>query len=119
VKSLAELKELREKFNKELEADAEKSQIIIGFGTCGIAAGAREIFTAVQAEVEERELDVNISQAGCIGLCEKEPLLDIKLPGEDRITYGNVSVDDVNKIINEHVIDGKIVEDLAIARLED
>jgi NADP-reducing hydrogenase subunit HndB len=119
VESLAELRDYREKFNKELEENVNKPQIIIGFGTCGIAAGAKDILAAVQSEVEEQELDVNISQTGCVGLCEKEPLLDVKLPGEDRITYGNLSVDDVSKIIKEHVNDGKIVEDLAIARLEE
>ncbi|SJZ38227.1 (2Fe-2S) ferredoxin domain-containing protein [Selenihalanaerobacter shriftii] len=119
MESLAKLKESREKFSKELELVSEKPQIIIGFGTCGIAAGARKILTAIETEVEERELDVAVSQTGCIGLCEKEPLVDIKLPGEDRVTYGNLSVDDVEKIIAEHVIEGKVVENLAIARLED
>lgn len=119
MESLAELKEFREKFSEELETAVEKPQIIIGLGTCGIAAGAREIFAAVQDEVEEQGLDVTISQTGCIGLCEREPLLDVKLPGEDRITYGNLSEDDVKQIITEHVIEGEIVEDLAIAKLED
>lgn len=121
MKSLKELKELRESLQKDMSArdNTEKPKIIIGMGTCGIAAGARNILKAVLAEIEKRELDVNVTQTGCIGMCEKEPLLDIKLPGKDRITYGNLEEKDVKKIIIEHVINGNMVEELAIARFEE
>jgi len=121
VKSLKELKELRESLQKDMSArdNTDKPKIIIGMGTCGIAAGARNILKAVLDEIEKRELDVNVTQTGCIGMCEKEPLLDIKLPGKDRITYGNLEEKDVKKIILEHVINGNMVEELAIARFEE
>src|SRR5690554_2448206 len=121
MKSLEELRKLREELQKEMLArDSEgKTKIVIGMGTCGIAAGAREILQAVLQEVEKRNLDVVVSQTGCIGMCEKEPLLDVQLPGKDRITYGNVTEEAVQKIIVEHVINGNIVEDLVVARLEE
>lgn len=121
MKSLKELKELRETLQKEMSArnSEDKVKIIIGMGTCGIAAGARNILQAVLKEIEKRELDIVVTQTGCIGMCEKEPLLDVQLPGKERITYGNLVEKDVEKIIVEYVINGKIVEDLAIARFEE
>lgn len=121
MKSLEELKKLREELQKEMLARNSKgrTKIVIGMGTCGIAAGAREVLQAVLQEIEKRKLDVVVSQTGCIGMCEKEPLLDVQLPGKDRITYGNVTKEDVQRIIVEHVINGNIVEDLVVARLEE
>ncbi|RCW54237.1 MULTISPECIES: (2Fe-2S) ferredoxin domain-containing protein [Halanaerobium] len=118
MKSLAELKELRNKVQKEMKKrdQGTRAEIIVGMGTCGIAAGARDILKAVLAEVEKRDLDVRVTQTGCIGMCEKEPLIDVKLPGKERITYGNLSEADVQKIITEHVVNGNIVSDLVIAR---
>ncbi|MEC9489313.1 MAG: (2Fe-2S) ferredoxin domain-containing protein [Halanaerobiales bacterium] len=118
MKSLAELKELRNKVQKEMKKrdQGTKAEIIVGMGTCGIAAGARDILKAVLAEIEKRDLDVRVTQTGCIGMCEKEPLIDVKLPGKKRITYGNLSESDVKKIISEHVVNGKVVTDLVIAR---
>ncbi len=118
MKSLAELKELRNKVQKEMKKrdQGTRAEIIVGMGTCGIAAGARDILKAVLAEVEKRDLDVRVTQTGCIGMCEKEPLIDVKLPGKEKITYGNLSEADVQKIISEHVVNGNIVSDLVIAR---
>ncbi len=122
MKSLQELRELREKLQKDLEvrnSTANKPVIIVGMGTCGIAAGARNILKAVLKEIEKRNVEVTITQTGCIGMCEKEPLLDIQMPGKPRITYGNLSEEDVKRIIVEHVVNGHIVEDLAVARFEE
>ncbi|RAK07779.1 NADP-reducing hydrogenase subunit HndB [Halanaerobium saccharolyticum] len=118
MKSLAELKELRNKVQKEMKKrdQGTKAEIIVGMGTCGIAAGARDILKAVLAEIEKRDLDVRVTQTGCIGMCEKEPLIDVKLPGKKRITYGNLSEADVQKIISEHVVNGNVVTGLVIAR---
>ena len=121
MKSLAELKELRNKVQKEMKKrdQGTRAEIIVGMGTCGIAAGARDILKAVLAEIEKRDLDVRVTQTGCIGMCEKEPLIDVKLPGKEKITYGNLSEADVQKIISEHVVNGNIVTDLVIARHRD
>ena len=121
MKSLDELRELKDKLQKDINMREDKDQpeIIVGMGTCGISAGARKILQTVVEEVDKRDLDVKITQTGCIGMCEKEPLLDVKLPQKQRITYGNLTPEDVRKIVIEHVINGNIVEDLVIARLDE
>jgi NADP-reducing hydrogenase subunit HndB len=118
MKTLEDLKKLREKIKSEgnIRHDAE-TQIIIGMGTCGIAAGAREVMTAVMDEVSKRDLkDVQIRQTGCIGMCEKEVLLDVVRPNEPRVTYGKVKAKDVPKIREQHVMNGNIINDLVIAK---
>lgn len=121
MKSLEELKDLRQKVQREMDArdNSEKPKIIIGMGTCGIAAGAREILKAVMEEIKKRDIKATVTQTGCIGMCEKEPLMDVKLPDDERITYGNLEPSDVKQIIVEHVINGNIVQDKVIARMNN
>lgn len=121
MKSLEELRRLRETLQQDMLArnGDGNPRIIVGMGTCGIAAGAREVMQAIMQQVRERNITVTISQTGCIGMCEKEPLLDVQLPGKGRITYGHVTPKDVERIIVQHVINGQIVEDLVVARLEE
>ena len=96
-------------------------------GTCGIAAGAREVMKAVLDELAVRHLtDVQVQQTGCIGMCEKEVLVDVVRPGEPRITYGKVKPADVKKIkpadvkkiIAEHVVNGRVVQELVVGKIE-
>ncbi len=119
IKSLEDLRKI--KAESQLQTKARKSndtQIIIGMGTCGIAAGAREVMTAVLEELAKRNLNnVSVLQTGCIGMCQKEPLMDIVRPGEDRVTYGPVYPTDVPRIIAEHLVNGNIVEDLVVAKI--
>ncbi|MFY9188270.1 MAG: (2Fe-2S) ferredoxin domain-containing protein [bacterium] len=97
---------------------SSETQIIVGMGTCGIAAGAREVMTAILEELAKRNLNVNILQTGCIGMCQMEPLVDVVRPNEERITYGNVTPRDIPRIIGQHVVNGQIVEDLVIGRTD-
>ena len=119
IKSLEDLRKI--KAESQLQTKARKSndtQVIIGMGTCGIAAGAREVMTAVLEELAKRNLNnVSVLQTGCIGMCQKEPLMDIVRPGEDRVTYGPVYPSDVPRIIAEHLVNGNIVEDLVVAKI--
>ncbi|MTI95583.1 MAG: (2Fe-2S) ferredoxin domain-containing protein [Firmicutes bacterium] len=118
MKSLADLKKIREQQQKIHEPEKlEQVNVIIGMGTCGIAAGARNVLAAVKDAVAEHGLQVNIIETGCIGMCEYEPLLDIQLVPEERITYGQVTPDLARKIIADHIANGQIVYDAAIARL--
>ena len=117
LKSLDDLRRLRAEAQREIETrEGGEVQIIVGMGTCGIAAGAREVMTAVLAELAKRNLKATVLQTGCIGMCEKEPLVDVIRPGEKRITYGHVTPRDVPRIIGEHVVNGRIVEDLVVGR---
>lgn len=112
--TLADLERYR---HQALSRVQQQPKVILGMGTCGIAAGAKEIMAALLAEIEAQELEVDIVKTGCIGMCEQEPLLDVELAGEDRVTYGKVTVELVRRIVAEHIIDGRIVEDAALARL--
>lgn len=120
MKSLADLHALRDKLKADIKLRKESgTKIIIGMGTCGIAAGAREVMAAVLEELARRHLtDVQVQQTGCIGMCEKEVLVDILRPGEPRITYGKVKPKDVPVIIADHVVNGMIVQELVVGKIE-
>ncbi|RCW42015.1 MULTISPECIES: ferredoxin [unclassified Halanaerobium] len=120
MKSFSELKEYQNEISEKKKNNQkidDKPEIIIGMGTCGIAAGAKKIRNAVVDVVKEKNLDVKITETGCIGMCEKEPLMDIKMPGMERVTYGEIEESDVKRIINKHVFEKKIVKEFAIARI--
>ncbi|MCD8198817.1 MAG: (2Fe-2S) ferredoxin domain-containing protein [Phascolarctobacterium sp.] len=120
MKTLADLHALRDKLKADIKLRKDEGTIIIvGMGTCGIAAGAREVMSAILDELAARKLnDVQVRQTGCIGMCEKEVLVDVIRPGEPRITYGKVKPEDVKKIIADHVVNGRIVEDLVVGKIE-
>jgi NADP-reducing hydrogenase subunit HndB len=115
--SREDLKALREETQAKLaKRDAETPKIFIGMGTCGVAAGAQAVYDAIVAELQEKNVQATVVQVGCIGMCVREPLVDIQLPGRERITYGNLKPDDIPRIIGDHLIKGEIVEDLVVAR---
>jgi len=121
LKTIEDLKRLRQQVQSETRVRNESSkQIIVGLGTCGIAAGAREVMSAVLDEIAKRKLeDITVRQTGCIGMCDKEVLVDIVLPGEPRITYGNVTTADIPRIIVEHVIHGHIIKDMVVGKFTE
>lgn len=120
LKSLDDLRKLREQVQGEItERFGGEVKIILGMGTCGIAAGAREVMTAILQELRSRNIQAAVTQTGCIGMCEREPLVDIIRPGEERITYGRVTPVDVKRLVAEHVVHGRVVEDLVVARFEE
>ena len=120
ISNLEELKKLREKSITDTAARKEgKFRVIIGLGTCGIAAGGRKIMEAAMEEIAKRGLkDVSVETTGCIGMCQNEPLMDIVRPGEPRVTYGNLKPEDVPRIIADHLVNGNIVEEKVIGRPE-
>jgi NADP-reducing hydrogenase subunit HndB len=118
LKSLEDLQNLREKLRGDIKARAETATTItVGMGTCGISAGAREVMHAVLAELEARGIDAHVVTVGCIGMCSKEPLVDIQQGDEPRITYGNVTPAMVPRIIEQHLIEGNVVEEWAVGRV--
>ena len=118
LKSLEELEKLRTRLQKDLDARVETSTTItVGMGTCGIAAGAREVMHAILAELDARDMDAHVTTVGCIGMCHKEPLVDIQQGDEPRITYGNVTPKMVPRIIEEHLVQGEVVEEWAVGRV--
>jgi NADP-reducing hydrogenase subunit HndB len=120
ITSLEDLRKIKEQAKDLTSArSGGKTRIIVGMGTCGIAAGARDVMTAILAELDKRGLkDVTVETTGCIGMCQKEPLVDIIRPGEPRITYGNVEPKDVARIVAEHLVNGNVVEDKVVGRTD-
>ena len=118
LKSLEDLQALRESVQKDIKARAETgTTITIGMGTCGIAAGAREVMHAVLAELDTRSIDAHVTTTGCIGMCSKEPLVDIQQGDEARVTYGNITPAMVPQLLDEHLVQGKVVTDWVVGRV--
>lgn len=116
MKTLAELQAIRDKKKAELNnretPDGNDIKIVVGMATCGIAAGARNTLKAITDELEARNLtNVKVSQTGCIGICKYEPIVDVILPGQEKVTYVHVDPERVKTIIANHVINGKVVEE--------
>ena len=122
MKSLEELAAIRDKMKQTVntrEAAHDSTRVVVGMATCGIAAGARPVLNAFVDEVAKRHLqNITVTQTGCIGMCEKEVLVDVVRPGEPRITYGKVKPADVKKIIAEHVVNGRVVQELVVGKIE-
>lgn len=117
VKSLDDLKRIREEALKkqQLRETSGKKEIIVGMGTVGIAAGARETLKVILEMIEKENLtDIIVRQTGNIGLDSFEPIVQILIPGEDKVTYGKVNPEMARRIITEHVIGGEIVTEYQI-----
>ena len=118
LKSLEELRQLRERVQGEMLARTQvNTTITVGMGTCGISAGAREVMHAVLAELDVRGIDAHVTTTGCIGMCSKEPLLDIQQGDEPRVTYGNVTPAMVPRLIDEHLVQGDVVAEWVVGRI--
>ena len=121
IKSLDELMKIKEKAVKDIQMrDTEKKgKIVVAMGTCGIAAGAKETLQAVVNELEKNGIDdVSVVQSGCMGLCDVEPTVEVIMEGNDPIIYGHVSPEQVTRIVDQHVKNGKVVSDLLIRKGE-
>jgi NADP-reducing hydrogenase subunit HndB len=118
INSLEELRALRQQLQKDVKARKEAATTItVGMGTCGIAAGAREVMAVLLDGLAERSLDAHVTTVGCIGMCSKEPLVDVLRGDEPKITYGNVTLDMVPRILEEHVAGGQVVDEWVVARV--
>jgi (2Fe-2S) ferredoxin len=110
-----DLAALRESLKNTIqERKAKEISITVGMGTCGQAAGAGETYQALERELAERGIAADLRSVGCIGMCVKEPLVDIQLPGAPRITYANVRPAQVPRLIEEHVLNGQVVTEWAL-----
>jgi len=116
----ADLKNIRDAKRKEIrrrDPMGKTTHVIIGLGTCGIKAGAKETFDAFLDEVDANDklqLEVTVTQTGCMKSCAAEPTVSVIAPDMEPTVYGNVKPDAVKRIVNEHIIGRKIVSDLVI-----
>ncbi|PKO07617.1 MAG: 2Fe-2S ferredoxin [Chloroflexi bacterium HGW-Chloroflexi-3] len=114
IKSIDDLKKIREEALKkqEMKSASGQKQIIVGMGTCGIAAGARDTMKAILEKIEKDNLSgIIVTQTGCIGVCEMEPIVQVQIGDAPKVTYGKVTKDIVARIVDEHVLAGSIVKE--------
>ena len=118
LRSVEELDRLRDTKQRTMQVESATGTVItVGMGTCGIAAGAKETFTAIREELARRGITARMGIAGCIGICVKEPLVDIQQAGKPRITYANVQPEMVPRLIEEQLVRGRPVKEWIIGRL--
>ena len=112
--TLADLRKLRDQKQKAMDKrDPSKkdAQVIVGMGTCGIAAGAKETFNAIIEELDAKGIThVLVRQTGCMGLCHSEPTVEVIVPQMPVVIYGNVNVETGKKIVNDHIINKHLID---------
>ncbi|NOZ25222.1 MAG: (2Fe-2S) ferredoxin domain-containing protein [Nitrospirae bacterium] len=117
--TVEDLKKIKEGYKAErtLREGAFRAKVTVHMGTCGLAAGAREIMNVILRELEKSgTTDVAVSTSGCAGLCSREPMITVQILDEPPVKYCDLNEEKTRRIVTEHVIGGKVVEDLALVR---
>ncbi|MBR3751139.1 MAG: (2Fe-2S) ferredoxin domain-containing protein [Clostridia bacterium] len=121
MKSIQELEAIRQRTLNtiNMRKDNQNTRVVVGMATCGIAAGARPVLLKFMDEVANRNLSgVTVSQTGCIGFCRLEPIVEVYSPDKEKVTYVKVNPDMVGRIITDHIVNGKVVEEYTIGYYE-
>ena len=118
MKSLAELAAIKAKMQNKvvIREGVSGVRVVVGMATCGIAAGARPVLNAFTAGVSENGLSdkVTVTQTGCIGICQYEPVVEIFEEGKEKVTYVKLTAEKAEEIVKEHLVGGKVVEKYTI-----
>ena len=119
MKSIADIKAIRDKMQAQIilrdNNTNEETRIVVGMATCGISAGARPVFNTLVEEVATRQLkNVKISRSGCLGMCKLEPIVEVFVPGQEKVTYVKVDPEKAKQIIASHIVNGNICTDYLI-----
>ena len=114
MKSLEELRAIRERMQSQVSMRAEDhthTRVVVGMATCGIASGARPVLNALSNLVQEKGLTdkISVTQTGCIGLCQYEPVVEVITPGKEKVTYVNMTSEKAVEVIEQHIIGGNVV----------
>lgn len=123
LKTLEELKNLRDKhrdqvLHRENSSTENNIRITVGMATCGIASGARETLLAIADELKNQNINnVTVVQAGCMGYCYAEPTIELRVPGQDPIIYGNVDANRGRELVTKHIKNGQIQKEWEIKRI--
>ncbi len=122
MKSFEELQAIREKVLNQVNLRKEREdgvRVVVGMATCGIAAGARPVLNAFLEEIDKRKLNnVTVAQTGCIGMCRLEPIVEVYMPGEEKVTYVKMTADKVARVVAEHIINKNVVSEFTIGAAE-
>ncbi|MCY1713928.1 (2Fe-2S) ferredoxin domain-containing protein [Caproiciproducens galactitolivorans] len=118
MKSLEELRAIRDKARSQVilrENSDNAVRVLVGMATCGIAAGARPVLNALVEEVAKRGLqNVTVTQTGCIGICQFEPVVEIVAPGQEKVTYVKMTPEKAVRVVNDHLVNGNVVTEFTI-----
>ena len=118
MKSLAELQAIRNRMIDQVNMrkdDNIDTRIVVGMATCGIAAGARPVMLEFVEELKRRGLEnVTVAQTGCIGVCRLEPMVEVYVKGQEKVTYVKMTADKVARVVNDHIVNGRPVDEYTI-----
>lgn len=118
MKSLEELAAIRDKMRQTVstrEASHDSIRIVVGMATCGIAAGARPVLNAFTEEIARRDLNnVMVTQTGCIGICQYEPVVEVFENGKEKVTYVKMTPEKAARVVGEHIVGGNPVTEYTI-----
>ena len=118
MKSLAELSAIREKMKNKiaLREGSADTRIVVGMATCGIAAGARPVLNAFVEEINNADLvgEVTVTQTGCIGVCQYEPVVEIYAPGKEKVTYVKMTPEKAREVVEKHIKNGTVISEYTI-----
>ena len=120
MKTLAELKAIRDRMQSQVNIRAEDHnhiRVVVGMATCGIAAGARPVLNTLAQEVQTRGLTdkVSVTQTGCIGLCQYEPIVEVMEPGREKVTYVKMTPEKAMEVFRLHLKGGQVVTKYTLA----
>ncbi len=120
MKSLEELRAIRERMQSQVSMRAEDhnhTRVVVGMATCGIASGARPVLTKLSTLVQERNLTdkISVTQTGCIGLCQYEPIVEVMEPGKQKITYIKMTPEKAEEVLERHLVGGHVVEEYTLS----
>ena len=122
MKSLEELKAIREQMKKQMDVRDQSDsniRVAVGMATCGIAAGAKPVLAAFLDEIQKRDLHgVTVTQTGCIGVCRLEPVVEVFAPGEEKVTYVRLRPEMIPAIVEQHLVNHNVVQDYTIGAAE-
>ena len=122
MKTLAELQAIRDKAREKMtvrDNNEEATRVVVGMATCGIAAGARPVLNAFVEEINKRGLkNVQVTQTGCIGVCRLEPIVEVYVPGQEKVTYVKMNPEKVPQIVAQHLVNKQVVTEYTIGAAE-
>ena len=120
MKTIADLKAIRERmqstvFVRDNADENAETRIVVGMATCGISAGARPVFNTLLEEVATRGLkNVKVTRSGCIGMCKLEPIVEVFVPGKEKVTYVQMDEAKAKRIVSDHIVNGSVVAEYTV-----
>ncbi len=118
MKSLAELSAIRDRMKSKvaLREGGVETRIVVGMATCGIAAGARPVLSAFVEEINKADLvgEVAVTQTGCIGICQYEPVVEVYMPGKEKVTYVKMTPEKAREVVEKHIKNGTVITEYTI-----